>query len=32
MMTKKGKEIAKERHEFMVEFFNRANKEVRGEL
>ena len=32
MLTKEGKRIAKERHNFMVEFFDRLNKEVDGEL
>lgn len=32
MLTKEGKRIAKERHEFMVEFFSRLNKEVEGDL
>jgi len=32
MMTEYGKELANERHDFMVEFFDRINKEVRGEL
>lgn len=31
MMTKTGKELACERHNFMVEFFDRVNKEVEGE-
>lgn len=32
MFTKEGKRIAKERHNFMVTFFNRLNKEVEGKL
>jgi len=32
MTTKEGKKIAKERHEFMEQFFNRINKEVDGKL
>ena len=32
MMTESGREFARERHDFMVEFFERINKEVRGEL
>ena len=32
MLTEPGREFARERHEFMVEFFDRINKEVRGEL
>ena len=32
MLTDEGKRIAKERHEFMVEFFDRMNKEVDGEI
>lgn len=32
IFTKEGKKIAKERHEFMVKFFNRLNKEVDGKL
>jgi len=32
MMTEGGREFVKERHDFMVEFFDRINKEVRGEL
>ncbi len=32
MLTGEGKKIAEGRHEFMVEFFDRVNKEVRGEL
>jgi len=32
MLTKEGKRIAKERHNFMIDFFNRLNKEVDGEL
>jgi len=30
MLTKEGKRIAKERHKFMVDFFNRLDKEVDG--
>jgi len=32
MFTKEGKRIARERHKFMVNFFNRLNKEVDGKL
>lgn len=32
MFTEEGKRIAQERHKFMIEFFNRLNKEVDGEL
>lgn len=32
MFTKEGKRIAKERHKFMVNFFDRLNKEVDGKL
>ncbi len=32
MFTKEGKRIARERHKFMVDFFNRLNKEVDGKL
>jgi len=32
MLTGEGKRIAKERHKFMVEFFDRLNKEVDGIL
>jgi len=32
MLTESGREMAKERHEFMIEFFDRINKEVKGEL
>jgi len=32
MFTDEGKRIAAERHEFMVEFFNRIQKEVQGDL
>ncbi len=32
MMTEEGKRLAEERHDFMVEFFKRLNKEVEGEL
>jgi len=32
MFTKEGKRIAKERHTYMVNFFNRLNKEVDGKL
>ncbi len=32
MLTREGKRIAKERHKFMVDFFNRLNKEVDGNL
>jgi uncharacterized protein len=30
MLTKEGKRLAKQRHEFMTEFFERLNKEVEG--
>ncbi len=32
MFTKEGKKIARERHKFMVNFFNQLNKEIDGEL
>lgn len=32
MMSSTGKKIAQNRHNFMVEFFDRLNKEVKGEL
>ena len=32
LFTKEGKRIAKGRHDFMVEFFDRLNKEVDGDL
>ena len=32
MLTKKGKNMAKGRHNFMVEFFDRLDKEFNGEL
>ena len=32
MFTDRGREIAKQRHEFMEDFFDRINKECRGEL
>lgn len=32
MFTKEGKKIARERHKFMVDFFERLNKEVDGKL
>jgi len=32
MMTAEGKHLAQERHDFMVEFFNRLNNEVDGKL
>lgn len=32
IMTEAGKEIARERHDFMVEFFKRFEKEIRGAL
>ena len=32
MFTKEGKRIAEERHRFMVEFFKRLDKEVKGKL
>jgi len=32
MLTKEGKKLAKERHNFMVEFFARFNKEIEGKL
>lgn len=32
MMTGEGKRMAEERHKFMVDFFNRLNKEVGGEV
>ncbi|MEW6623912.1 MAG: HD domain-containing protein [Bacillota bacterium] len=32
MLTQEGKHIAEERHKFMVDFFDRLNKEVDGQL
>ena len=32
MLTEEGRRIAQERYQFMEEFFDRLNKEVRGEL
>ncbi len=32
MLTKEGKYLAKNRHDFMTEFFERFDKEVKGEL
>jgi uncharacterized protein len=32
MLTEQGKRIAEKRHEFMKDFFERVNKEVRGEI
>jgi len=32
ILTEEGKRLAEERHNFMVEFFNRLNKEVDGNL
>ncbi len=32
MLTEEGKRIAEERHKFMVDFFDRLNKEVEGEM
>lgn len=32
ILTRTGKEIARERHDFMVEFFKRFEKEIKGEL
>lgn len=32
LQTKEGKRIGKERHQYMVDFFDRLNKEVDGEL
>lgn len=32
MLTEEGKRLAKERHDFMVDFFDRMNKEVEGNL
>lgn len=32
MLTKEGKKMAEERHDFMEEFFDRLNKEVEGNL
>ena len=32
MLTQEGKKMAQERHDFMVKFFDRINKEVDGEL
>ncbi len=32
MLTKEGKKIAEQRHDYMKNFFNRANKELKGEI
>ena len=32
ILTNEGKRIARERHDFMIKFFDRLNKEVEGEL
>ncbi len=32
MLTEEGKKIAEERHNFMIEFFNRLNEEVDGNI
>jgi uncharacterized protein len=32
MLTREGRKLAEERHEFMVEFFDRLNREVEGEI
>lgn len=32
MFTEEGKRLAKERHNYMVSFFNRLHKEINGEL
>jgi uncharacterized protein len=32
MFTREGRRIARERHQFMVKFFDRLNRETRGEL
>ncbi|MFA6992493.1 MAG: HD domain-containing protein [Candidatus Gracilibacteria bacterium] len=32
MLTREGKRLAKERHKFMVEFFDRFKKEIEGKL
>jgi len=32
MFTREGRKIAAERHKFMVEFFDRLNKETNGRL
>ncbi len=32
MLTEEGKRLAQERHDFMVDFFNRLNQEVNGAL
>ncbi len=32
MMTKEGRRLTKNRHDFMTEFFERLEKEVKGEL
>ena len=32
ILTKEGKRLAEERHDFMVEFFQRLDKEIGGEL
>jgi uncharacterized protein len=32
MLTKEGKRLAEERHDFMTKFFDRLNQEIDGEL
>jgi len=32
ILTNEGKRIARERHDFMIKFFDRLNKEIEGEL
>ncbi len=32
MLTNEGKKIAEKRHDFMIKFFDRLNKEVKGDL
>jgi len=32
MLTEEGRRIAEERHKFMIDYFERLNKEVEGEL
>jgi uncharacterized protein len=32
ILTREGKKLANDRHHFMVDYFNRLNREVKGEL
>ena len=32
MLTREGKRIAKERHDYMVKFFERLDREVKGDI